>query len=266
MGPSNTSSGATHSVLVLVRWGCRTSSPLKKPRFGDDFVIQGFVASLGGSDAGQIRLENGKVFAKLMAELANHPEVKRLLSDEYFSVDGTLIEAWASHKSFRPKHGSGDGETDPDGRLYRKAQRKEASLCSMGRLTMERRNRLAVDGGSRLRGERPSGARQRTCSRPKQRKRPSHHCRRDKAYDTADHVAKLRALNVTPEVAQDDSDNPNARQSAIDQRTTRHDGHGMSQSCHAMAECIFGWGKQHRTIRKTKHRRPAASPATSCST
>ncbi len=79
----------------------------------------------------------------------------------------------------------------------------------------------------------------------------------DKAYDTADHVAKLRALNVTPHVAQYNSGNPNGRQSAIDGRTTRHDGYGMSQSCRAMAECIFGWGKQHGTMRKTKHRGPA---------
>jgi hypothetical protein len=91
------------------------------------------------------QLENGEVFTKFMAQLLNHPEVKPLLSDEHFSVDGTLIEAWASHKSFRPKDGSGDGDdganfraqkrkndthasvTDPDRRLYRKAAGREAS-------------------------------------------------------------------------------------------------------------------------------------------
>jgi transposase len=108
------------------------------------------------------RLENGEVFAKFMTKLLNHPEVKPLLSDEHFSVDGTLIEAWASHKSFRPKDGSGDGDhganfhgqkrkndthaTDPDSRLYRKAAGREAKLCYMGHVTMENRNGLAVAG------------------------------------------------------------------------------------------------------------------------
>ena len=78
----------------------------------------------------------------------------------------------------------------------------------------------------------------------------------DKAYDTADHVAHLRAINVTPHVTQNDSITATGkrRQSAIDGRTTRHEGYGMSQSCRAMIECIFGWGKRHGTMRKTKHR------------
>src|ERR1700686_11818 len=110
------------------------------------------------------RLQTGAVFAKFMSKLLNHPEVKPLLSDEHFSVDGTLIEAWASHKSFRPKDGSGDGDdganfhgqkrksdphasvTDPDSRLYRKAAGREAKLCYMGHVTMENRSRLAVAG------------------------------------------------------------------------------------------------------------------------
>ncbi len=78
----------------------------------------------------------------------------------------------------------------------------------------------------------------------------------DKAYDTADHVANLRALNVTPHVAQNDAVTKTGkrRRSAIDRRTTRHPGYGMSQSRRPMIECIFGWGKQHGTMRKTKHR------------
>lgn len=134
------------------------------------------------------RLENGEVFAKFMAKLLNHPEVKPLLSDEHFSVDGTLIEAWASHKSFRPKVGSGDEDnganfhgqkrkndthasvTDPDSRLYRKARGKEAKLCYMGHVTMENRSRLAVDGRSRMPQEQPSGAPRKRCSRPRPKK------------------------------------------------------------------------------------------------
>jgi hypothetical protein len=78
----------------------------------------------------------------------------------------------------------------------------------------------------------------------------------DKAYDTADHVANLRTINVTPHVAQNDSitSTGKRRRSAIDGRTTRHEGYGTSQSRRAMIECIFGWGKQHGTMRKTKHR------------
>src|SRR6516162_10157504 len=106
------------------------------------------------------RLQSGEVFAKFMTKLLNHPQVKPLLSDEHFSVDGTLIEAWASQKSFRPKDGSGDDDgganfhgqkrkndthastTDPDCRLYRKAAGREAKLCYMGHATMENRHGL----------------------------------------------------------------------------------------------------------------------------
>ena len=78
----------------------------------------------------------------------------------------------------------------------------------------------------------------------------------DKAYDTADHVANLRAIGVTPHVTQNQAVTKTGknRNSAIDERTTRHQGYGMSQSRRAMVECIFGWGKQHGTMRKTKHR------------
>ena len=221
----------------------------------------------------RVRLENGEVFAKFMAKLLNHPEVKPLLSSEHFSVDGTLIEAWASHKSFRPKDGSGDDDdganfhgqqrkndthasvTDPDSRLYRKAAGREAKLCYMGHVTMENRNGLAVAG----RVTHATGTAERRASEDMLKAKVKERGHRitvgeDKAYDTADHVARLRALNVTPHVAQYNSDNPKGRQSAIDGRTTRHDGYGMSQTCRALAECIFGWGKQHGTMRKTKHR------------
>lgn len=221
----------------------------------------------------RVRLENGEVFAKFMAKLLNHPEVKPLLSSEHFSVDGTLIEAWASHKSFRPKDGSGDDDdganfhgqqrkndthasvTDPDSRLYRKAAGREAKLCYMGHVTMENRNGLAVAG----RVTHATGTAERLASEDMLKAKVKERGHRitvgeDKAYDTTDHVARLRALNVTPHVAQYNSDNPKGRQSAIDGRTTRHDGYGMSQTCRALAECIFGWGKQHGTMRKTKHR------------
>ena len=220
------------------------------------------------------RLLDGDVFAKFMATLVNRPEVKPLLSDEHFSVDGTLIEAWASQKSFRRKDGGDDGDgsnfhgekrkndthasvTDPDSRLYRKAAGREAKLCYMGHALMENRNALAVAGIV----SHATGTAERRCSETLLTRIGRKVGRRitageDKAYDTADHVANLRAAGVTPHVTQNNAVTKTGRQrrSAIDQRTTRHEGYGMSQTRRAMIECIFGWGKQHGTMRKTKHR------------
>ena len=219
------------------------------------------------------RLQQGEVFDKFMVKLLNHPEVKPLLSDEHFSVDGTLIEAWASHKSFRPKEGGdGDGSdfhgqkrkndthqstSDPESRLYRKAAGREAKLSYMGHAVMENRHGLAVAGSVTL----ADGTAERRASEAmlKTKSKEADHritVGEDKAYDTADHVANLRALDVTPHVTQNDSVTKTGkrRRSAIDGRTTRHAGYGMSQSRRPMIECIFGWGKQHGTMRKTKHR------------
>ncbi len=219
------------------------------------------------------RLHDGDVFAKFMTKLLNHPQVKPLLSDEHFSVDGTLIEAWASQKSFRPKDGSDDdgvnfhgqkrkndthaSTSDPDSRLYRKAAGREAKLSYMGHATMENRHGLAVAGMVTL----ANGTAERRAAERMLKAKAKQAGRRitagaDKAYDTADHVAKLRALNVTPHVTQNNgvTKTGKLRRSAIDQRTTRHQGYGMSQSRRAMIECMFGWGKQHGTMRKTKHR------------
>ena len=219
------------------------------------------------------RLQDGDVFETFMTTLLNHPDVRPLLSDEHFSVDGTLIEAWASHKSFRPKDGSdGDGAnfhgqkrkndthestTDPDSRLYRKAQGREAKLCYMGHAVMENRNGLAVAG----KVTHANGTAERRASEAmlKAKRKAAGHpitAGEDKAYDTVDHVAALREAGVTPHVSQNNTVTKTGknRKSAIDGRTTRHEGYGMSQSRRPMIECIFGWGKQHGTMRKTKHR------------
>jgi len=220
------------------------------------------------------RLQQGDVFGKFMKTLLNHPQVAPLLSDEHFSVDGTLIEAWASHKSFKPKDGGDDDDganfhkqkrsnethestSDPDSRLYRKAHGREAKLSYMGHATMENRNGLAVDG----RVTQANGTAERRASEAMLKRKAKEVGARitageDKAYDSADHVAALRAANVTPHVAQNDSLTKTGRRrtSAIDARTTRHQGYGRSQTRRKMIECIFGWGKQHGTMRKTKHR------------
>ena len=221
------------------------------------------------------RLQNGEIFGKFMTKLLNHPQVAPLLSDEHFSVDGTLIEAWASHKSFRPKDGGEDGDdganfhnqkrsnethestSDPQSRLYRKSQGREAKLSYMGHVAMENRNGLAVKGMV----TQATGKAERQASQAMLKSIARSRGRRitagaDKAYDTAEHVAKLRAAGITPHVAQNNglTKTGRMRTSAIDARTTRHDGYGMSQTRRKMIECVFGWGKQHGTMRKTKHR------------
>jgi transposase len=219
------------------------------------------------------RLQEDDVFQKFMDKLLNHPQVKPLLSDEHFSVDGTLIEAWASHKSFRPKDDSDTDGTDfhgqtrsndthastsdPESRLYRKAAGREAKLCYMGHATMENRHGLAVAGTvTHANGTAERRAAEKMLNeKRKQAGRPIT-VGEDKADDTSDHVAALRDIGVTPHVAQNNATTKTGRQrkSAIDGRTTRHDGYRMSQSRRAMIECIFGYGKQHGTMRKTKHR------------
>src|SRR5271156_4216308 len=192
------------------------------------------------------RLQEGDIFKRFMTTLLRHPQVEPLLSDEHFSVDGTLIEAWASHKSFKPKDGSDDGDgsdfhgqkrkndthastSDPECRLYRKAAGREAKFCYMGHALMENRNGLAVNGVVTL----ATGTAERRASEKmlKAKAKETGHritVAEDKAYDTADHITKLRALEVTPHVAQNDfvTKTGKTRKSAIDGRTTRHVGYG----------------------------------------
>ena len=220
------------------------------------------------------RLQQGDVFQKFMTRLLEHPKVKPLLSSEHFSVDGTLIEAWASHKSFKPKDGSdaGDGSdfhgqtrkndthastTDPEAKLYRKAAGREAKLSYMGHAVMENRNGFAVAGTvTEANGTAERSAAERMLKAQAKRSGCRITAGEDKAYDTRDHVQALRKRNVTPHVAQNDAPTKTGRnrKSAIDKRTTRHAGYAMSQSRRAMIECIFGWGKLHGTMRKTKLR------------
>jgi transposase len=195
-----------------------------------------------------------------------------LLSDEHFTVDGTLIEAWASLKSFRPKDtpppdgGSGrnsevdfHGErrrnqthastTDPEARLFRKGKGKEAKLCFMGHVLMENRHGLIIT--PRLTAA--SGTAERnTAERLVGDLRGRHRITvgGDKAYDTREFVLSLRALNAVPHVAQ----NRQGRRSAIDGRTTRHPGFAISQRLRKRVEEIFGWMKTVGNFRKTRHR------------
>jgi len=221
------------------------------------------------------RLLAGEIAAKFLTAVLAQPRVKRLLSSEHFSVDGTLIEAWASMKSFKPKKppdGGGTagggrnapadfkGEkrsnethrstTDPDARLYRKGPGMEAKLCFIGHGLMENRSGLIVD--TRL--TRVSGHAERLAALDmieRFAERPGAiTLGGDKGYDAADFVEELRAVNVRPHVAQ----NTSGRRSAIDGRTTRHPGYAASQRIRKRIEEAFGWMKTIGGLRKTKLR------------
>jgi transposase len=207
------------------------------------------------------RLLEGDVAAKFLATLLDRPQVRRLLSSEHFSVDGTLIQAWASMKSFRPKGGSGEpliggrngtvdfhGEkrsnethastTDPDALLYRKGPGMEARLCFLGHALMENRNGLLVDAEL----TRASGHAERLASLAMLDRLPTVSpatLGADKGFDAKEFVAELRERRVTPHIAQ----NTSGRSSAIDGRTTRHAGYTMSQRIRKRIEEAFGWMK-----------------------
>jgi transposase len=222
------------------------------------------------------RLLEGEIAAKFLRAVLAAPWVKRLLSSEHFSVDGTLIEPWASLKSFKPKEppagGGSEGgggrnpavdfkdekrrnethrsTTDPDAWLYRKGPGMEAKLCFIGHGLMENRSGLIVD--ARL--TRVSGHAERLAAldmiesfadRPRAITLGA-----DKGYDAADFLEELRTLNVRPHVTR----NTSGRRSAIDDRTTRHPGYIVSQRIRKRIEEAFGWMKTVAGLRKTKLR------------
>ena len=208
------------------------------------------------------RLLEAEVARKFLSELLTHKEVRALLSDEHFSVDGTQIQAWASMKSFVAKDGSSDppspgrngerdfhGEkrcndthastTEPEAKLYKKGKGKEAKLSYIGNVLTENRNGFVVEAELRP----VSGSVEREAAAA-MIVRHSPGARRitlggDKGFDTADFVADMRAFNVTPHIAQ----NTTGRRSAIDGRTTRHAGYAISQQKRKRVEEPFGWGK-----------------------
>ncbi len=217
------------------------------------------------------RLLDGDIAAKFFANVLRLPQVSALLSSEHFSVDGTLIEAWASMKSFVPKdapppdQGGGrnaerdfHGEkrknethastTDPDARLFRKGPGKEAKLCHMGHFMMENRTGLIVD--ARLTEANGTAERATALAMIKDNAKPGSTVGADKNYDTAEFVAGCRARGCVPHVSQNDTN----RRSAIDKRTTRHPGYRISTIKRKRIEEPFGWVKTTGGLRKTRHR------------
>jgi transposase len=220
------------------------------------------------------RLLEGEIATAFFAEVLAEAKGAGLVSDEHFTVDGTLLEAWASHKSFRRRSAPPDppddpgnptvnfrgderkndthqSTTDPDARLFKKTTGSEAKLAYLGHLLMENRHGLIVDAlvsaatGTAEReaaltmlGDLPQGGRLTIGG--------------DKNYDTRDFIRQTRKMHVTPHVAQyPDTDR---RCSAIDGRTTRHPGYGISQRKRKLVEQAFGWMKTVGLLRKLHHR------------
>lgn len=220
------------------------------------------------------RLLEGDIAAKFLAAVLGQPRVNKLLSTDHFSVDGTLIEAWASMKSVKPRDGSDgpptgggrNGEadfhgqkrsnathgstTDPDARLYKKGRGKEAKLCFMGHGLMENRHGLLVDACL----THADGHAERVAAlhmiEPYADRPGATTLGADKGYDAEDFVNELRSMKVTPHVAQ----NTNGRRSAIDGRTTRHGGYAVSLRIRKRIEETFGWIKTVAGQAKTKFR------------
>jgi len=218
------------------------------------------------------RLLAGDVAQAFFERVVEQARKKKLLSAEHFTVDGTLVEAWASHKSFQPRQGGGGpsdddpgnpsvsfrGEkrsnethlstTDPEARLTR-TKGKEAKLAYQGHVLMENRHGLVVD--ARL--TQASGYAERETALAMAEAIPGR--RRitlgaDRGYDAREFIERLRSLHVTPHVAQ----NTTHRRSAIDERTTQHAGYGESQRRRKRVEEVFGWMKTIGLMRKTRHR------------
>src|SRR5262245_53144808 len=224
------------------------------------------------------RLLEHEVADEFFAAVVTQAKLRRYVSSEHFTVDGTLLKAWASHKSFKPKdeppseppvgrnaevgfHGerrtndTHASTTDPEARLYRKSSNTAATLCFAGHLLMENRNALIVDaelGVADGYAERAT-ATEMLARLPKTRRRRT--VTGDKAYDTKGFVAAVRDLGFTPHVA------PNTRYSAIDARTTRHPGHAVSQRIRKRVEEPFGWIKTIAGGRQLRYRGRARNRA-----
>ena len=281
------------AMLLQAFYGIRSERQLME-RMEFDLLFRWFVG-LGVDDPAwdhssftknRNRLLEGEIAAKFLRAVLAQPKVKRLISSDHFSVAGTLIEAWASLKSFRRKDG-GDNDpdgpgrnaergfhkekrsnethqstTDPEARLYKKGG-QPAKLCYLGHALMENRHGLAVDGGVTL----ATGRAEREAALAMLDRKPRG--RRitlgaDKAYDVRQFVEDLRARRVTPHVAVDGhlSKTGKPRSSAVDGRTKRHPGYAVSQRCRKRIEEVFGWMKASAGLAKIKLRgRPRVDAA-----
>jgi transposase len=212
------------------------------------------------------RLLTSEVAQRFFAEV--NRQARKFMSDEHFTVDGTLIQAWASQKSLRKKDGSDDGDgsnfhgqqrrndthestTDPDARLYKKSYGKESKLSYLGHALVENRNGLIAAAMV----THADGYAERDAALLMLEQRQKNRSRRitvgaDKAFDTRDFVTTVRELNVTPHV----TNYENGRRSSLDRRTTRHPGYALSLSRRWLVEKCFGWLKQTGPLSQVKYR------------
>ena len=218
------------------------------------------------------RLLEAEVARAFFAEVLEEARRRRLLSDEHFSVDGTLLEAWASLKSYRPRDeqeppaGTGGrnaevdfrggrrsrethvSTTDAEARLYRKGPQQEAKLSYLGHALSENRHGLVVD--VELTEANGHAEREAALQMLERSVRGRATLGADRGYDTRGFVEAVRALGVTPHVARNDR----GRRSAIDGRTTRHAGYGRSLRQRKLVEEVFGWVKTVAGGRKLRYR------------
>jgi transposase len=285
------------AMLLQAFYSIRSERQLME-RIEYDLLFRWFVG-LGVDDpawdhssfsANRDRLLAGEIAAKFLGAVLAQPRVKRLLSSDHFSVDGTLIEAWASMKSFRPKspssgedprNGSGEpplgggrnaeanfrGEkrsngthestSDPQARLYRKGDGQPAILCYMGHALMENRHGLVVGGlVTQATGTAEREAALALLERHRGGSGRGVTLGMDKAYDVREFVGDLRTRSVTPHVARNDhlTKTGRRRRSAVDGRTTRHRGYDLSQRCRKRIEEAFGWIKTVAGHHKSRFR------------
>ena len=221
------------------------------------------------------RLLEGDIAKEFLAKVLNIARGHGLLGDEHFTVDGTLIEAWAGQKTFQKKgkrskaksddpgnptvdfHGekrtndTHQSMTDPEARLYRKGLGKESKLSFMGHVVIDNRHGLVVSTRyTQATGRAEREAAVEMTKDIKRRRRSRVTLAADKGYDTADFISRMRKFQVTPHVAQNTSN----RSSAIDKRTTHHAGYAISQRKRKLIEQIFGWLKTIGLMRKTRHK------------
>ena len=217
------------------------------------------------------RLLAGEIARKFFEEVLAEAESRKLLSKNHFSVDGTLIEAWASQKSFKEKGEDDDqddssggrnpeanfhGErrtndthgstTDPESKLYKKSKGSEAKLAFLGHVMMENRNGIAVD----VRVTEANGTAERDAALSMAEDLEGDHRKTigaDKNYDVRAHNERLRSLNITPHPA-------TKKNTMIDERTKRHAGYDVSQKIRKRIEEIFGWSKTVGPMRKVHFR------------
>ncbi len=273
LGPSIAPEYILRALLLQVFYSVR-SERLLVEQIDYNLLFRWFVG-LGMDDAvwnhavfskNRDRLLSSDVAQRFFAEV--NKEAKKFMSDEHFTVDGTLIQAWASQKSFRSKDGSDDDDgtdfrgqkrsndthqssTDPDARLYKKSYGKESKLSYLGHALVENRNGLIAaamvthadgyaerDAALLMLAEKQQGRARRITVGA------------DKAYDSEDFVRTVRELNVTPHITKNDKN----RSSNLDRRTTRQPGYATSLSRRWLIEKGFGWLKQTGPLRQVKLR------------